>query len=244
MALIDLLKFVTTGAWGSGIARPLTAAEADTNIHSLAAAVQNLVSNPVEGVGISNIAVAGRQLTIYLTDGSTEGPFTLPVAQPRYRGFWQPSTAYAELDIIQVPGYGTYLVSTTHNSGTLFDATLTGANGLYYIQITPDPSLVAQVVNVNDTAITLSYVHASKFLRCTDTAGITVTIPADVFPANSEIHFRQVSAGAISIAGGAGVTLNTPVGFITGSASAGATFTVKCVGPNNWDIFGALGVDV
>ena len=30
MALIDLLKFVTTGSWGSGIARPLTAAEAAT----------------------------------------------------------------------------------------------------------------------------------------------------------------------------------------------------------------------
>ena len=40
-----------------------------------------------------------------------------------------------------------------------------------------------------------------------------------------------------------GVTLNTPVGFIAGSASAGATFTVKCVGPNNWDIFGALGLE-
>lgn len=104
------------------------------------------------------------------------------MAQPRYRGFWQAATAYAELDIIQVPGYGTYLVSTAHNSGTLFDATLSGSNGLYYIQVAPDPSLVAQVVNVNDTAITLTYTHASKFLRCTDTTGITVTIPADIFP--------------------------------------------------------------
>lgn len=244
MALIDLLKFVTTGSWGSGIARPLTAAEADGNIHALAAAIQNLVSNPVEGVGISNVAVTGRQLTIYLTDGSTEGPFTLPVAQPRYRGFWQASTAYAELDIVQVAGFGTYLVSTAHNSGTLFDATLSGANGLYYIQIAPDPSLVAQVVVVNGTTLTLTNAHASKFLRCSDTAGITVTIPADIFPVNSEIHFRQVSAGAVTITAGAGVSINTPVGYISGSASAGATFTIKCVSANNWDIFGALGADV
>lgn len=72
------------GAWGSGKGSNLTAAELDGNFYDLDGRVDALESYGVIGVGISNIVQDGTQLTVYLTDSSTVGPFTLPQG----RGFY------------------------------------------------------------------------------------------------------------------------------------------------------------
>jgi hypothetical protein len=240
MALLDLLKFVTTGAWGSGLARPLTAAEADGNVHNLAAAIQNLIDNPVEGVSVTNIAVSGRQVTFYMSDSSTYGPFTLPVATPRYRGQWAALASYAVLDIVQVAGYGTYLVAVDHTAASSFDPARTVSGDTVYVQIAPDANITPQVVTTALGALTLDASHAGKYIRCTNLSGIEITLDAGVFPANTEIHFRQVNSGPITIIASSDVAINVPIGFDAGSDSLGAVFTLKHTTDDSWDIFGRL----
>lgn len=90
------------------------------------------------------------------------------------------------------------------------------------------------------SSITLSELHASQYLRFATTTGTVVEVPAGVLPVNSEVHFRQVSIGAISLVAAGGVTINVPAGFDLRSDAQGATFTLKCVAADEWDLFGAL----
>lgn len=235
------IKYVTTGAWGAGIARPLTAAEADGNIYTLEQAIQNLIDNPVAGVSVSNIAVVGRQVTFYMTDATTYGPFDLPVAVPIYRGAWTATYAYAAYDIVQVAGYGTYMVLQDHTAVAPFDPNAGDTSGDFYIQIGPDAYYTSQVQTVSAATLTLALGHQNKYLRATNAGGLVVTLNAGIFPDNAEIHFRQTS-GAITVVAGAGVTINAPAGYDAGSASVGAVFSLKCVSSatNVWDIFGKL----
>ena len=234
------IKYVTTGTWGAGIARPLTAAEADTNIHSLAQGVADAIASGVEGVGIANITVTGSQLVFHMSDGTSKGPYALPVAQAHYRGFWAPATSYSAMDIVQVLGFGTYMVAHAHLSGTTFSPAASGADGAYYVQIGPETSLVAETNDIATSSITLEEAHASQYLRISTTIGTVVEVPSGICPVNAEIHFRQVSIGAVTLVAAAGVTINVPAGFDLGSDAQGATFTLKCVEADEWDLFGAL----
>lgn len=239
MALTDV-KFAGTGTWGAGLGRALTRAEADGNAYALREAIQDLIDNPVEGVSLSNIVVVGRQVTFYLSDGSTNGPFNLPIAAPRYRGTWAPSINYAAYDLVRVGGFGTYMVLQDHTSASTFDPYVGNSAGNYYVQIGPDPFYTAQVLTVSGTTLTLSLTHQNKYIRATNASGLTVTLNASIFPVNAEIHFRQAAAGAVTVVAGAGVTINTMTGYDNGSASLGAVFTLKQVSANVWDIFGKL----
>lgn len=241
MALADL-KYVTTGTWGSGLARPLTAAEADGNVQTLRLAVQDLIDNPIEGVSISNITVSGREMLVYLSDSTTRGPFTLPIVYPRFRGEWAGATSYAVFDIFEATGYGTYLVALDHTSSAgSFNPNDGNSGGDYYVQIAGDPAATAPYVNISTTTLTLNATHAGKYLRFTNPSGCSVTLNAGVFTDNAEIHFRQAASGAVTVSEGtSAVTITAPTGFDTGSASLGAVFTLKHVTADEWDIFGKL----
>lgn len=237
---LSSIKYVTTGTWGAGIARPLTAAEADTNIHSLAQGIADAIASGVEGVGIANITVTGSQMVFYMTDGTTKGPYGLPVAQAHYRGFWTAVTSYSAMDIVQVLGFGTYMVAYAHLSGASFSPSASGASGAYYVQIGPETSLVAETTAITGTTLTLNASHASQYLRATNPAGIAVTVPPGIFPVNSEIHFRQVSIGAITLIDSGATVFNLPAGFNAKTNSVGSTITLKCIAEDEWDLFGAL----
>lgn len=239
MALADL-KYVTTGAWGTGIARPLTAAEADGNVQTLRAAIQDLIDNPVEGVSVTNIAVSGRQVTFYMSDSSTYGPFLLPIAYPRYRGEWAAAYSYAAMDIVQVPGYGTYLVAVDHTSEATFNPDAADTSGSYYVQIAADANAYPQVTTVSGTTLALDTTYAAKYIRCTNAAGCAVTLDAGAYATNTEIHFRQCAAGGITITAGAGVAINAPPGKDTATDAQGSVLTLKNIGGDDWDIFGNL----
>ena len=58
----------------------LTPTEVDTNFTNLKDAVEDLQDNPTPPNGIASIVQEGTQLTIYLDDSTTLGPFTLPSA--------------------------------------------------------------------------------------------------------------------------------------------------------------------
>lgn len=239
MPLLDNLEFVTNGTWGTGKGSPLTAAECDTNIYTLADAIQDLIDNPVSGVELTNIVVTGSEVVFYMSDATTRGPFQLPMAYPRYRGEWAASTSYAAMDIVQTQADGTFLVLLDHTSGLTFDENDGNSAGDYYVKIAPAQG--APYINTADSTLTLDETHAGKYIRCSNGSGITVTVPADVFADNAEIHFRQTSTGPVTLVPeNTGVVINVRDGFDTATAVAGDTLTIKHITANEFDIFGNL----
>jgi hypothetical protein len=118
------LTFRTLGAWGAGKGANLTPSEVDNNFWEIAQAIVDLTASPAVPVGIGSITVSGTEMTITLTDGTVMGPFTLPVLTFRWRGEWQPTTGYAELDVFTVLNTGIYMVQIAHTTGTTFDPEL------------------------------------------------------------------------------------------------------------------------
>src|SRR5262245_59101822 len=96
------LTFRGIGPWGAGKGANLTAPEIDGNFWSLAQAIYDLENNPQVPNGIAAITVSGTTMTITLHDGTVMGPYELPVLTFRWRGEWQPTTAYAVLDVVTV----------------------------------------------------------------------------------------------------------------------------------------------
>ena len=76
------LIFRTAGAWGAGKGSNLTPGEVDANFKAIADALDDLEANPPEAVPISNITQSGSSITVWLEDGTSFGPFTLPTATP------------------------------------------------------------------------------------------------------------------------------------------------------------------
>jgi hypothetical protein len=97
------------GAWGTGVHRQLFAAEQDGNWWEMNQRVAALEGADSEVVGISNITVIGNQMKLFLTNGGSFGPFTLPTAVFQPRGEYTPGTAYAYLDLFTVRKYGLYI---------------------------------------------------------------------------------------------------------------------------------------
>jgi hypothetical protein len=126
--MVDI-TYRTIGSWGAGKGANLQAAEVDNNFWSLAEAINDLINDPPQANGIGAINVSGTQMTIVLNDGSIMGPFTLPVLTFRWRGEWQPSTPYAQLDVFTVEASGIYFVLIPYTSGPAFDPNVTDGSG-------------------------------------------------------------------------------------------------------------------
>ena len=75
------LIYRNAGAWGAGKSARLSSLEADGNVFDLDGRIRNIEDNPPAAIGIDHFAVSGNALTIYLSNGSTHGPFTLPSAR-------------------------------------------------------------------------------------------------------------------------------------------------------------------
>lgn len=109
-----------------------------------------------------------------------------------------------------------------------------------------DGIALPSVVTANaGTAITLALTDASKYIRTTDAAGVTITVPPQssaAWPADTEIHIEQAGVGAVTIAAGAGVTINKPTGYNAKTMSQYAVVTLKRVAADTWTLIGALEV--
>lgn len=118
-------------------------------------------------------------------------------------------------------------------------------NGVDYDITLPSSSaiLAADIITVAGTAFTPGLPNAQAYHRCTSATDVTVTIPPNssvAFPIKTELHFRQVGAGQVMLAEGAGVTLNGMTGYDLTTAAQGAVLTVKKVAADEWDVFGQL----
>lgn len=117
------IKYRTTdGAkWGAGKGANLTPGEVDENFWELVGRILALENDPPQAAEISNIEVVGTQMMIYLSNGDSYGPYTLPVAMFRFRGEWAPATNYVFMDLVTVQQKGLYFVNVTHTSDATFD---------------------------------------------------------------------------------------------------------------------------
>ena len=218
----------------------LTPSEADGNFTYLDGRVTTLEGLPM-GVGIDHITVLGNQMTIYLTDSSIQGPFTIPTASFTYRGDWQASTAYHTNDVI-THSNSVYMVLADHTSATDFDPnevinTATPVYGL--LLTTPNISVQTQ----SGTTWTPGILDANTYNRFTNNSAITLTVPNNssvAFSIGVQIDGRQAGNGAITIVGASGVTLNPEFNTTNVTPGPGATFTIKKVATNAWDVMGQL----
>jgi hypothetical protein len=236
------ITFRTSGGWGSGQGSNLTAAQVDTNFYNLKSAVEDLQTNPTEPNNIANIVASGSQLTIYMEDSTSFGPFTIPRTRFAWRGEWAADTVYFSNDVVSVAGQGIYLVLVGHTSDGTFDADETNSDlDSVYEQLfgiaAPSP-----VTSVASSTSTPALTDANKYIRCTNAGGCVVTIPPNssvAFPLYTELHYRQ-AGGAITFLAGSGVTINPVDGFDNSTNREGAVATLKQVAANSWDIFGLL----
>lgn len=120
-------NFRTDGAWGLGLGRRLTAAEADANIYEHDQAIAALQADRPEPNSIASISVVGSAMTIHMTDATTIGPLPLPVLSFKWRGAWTPFTLFDVLDTFIVEGVGIYSVLSSHTGGASFDPEIEAA---------------------------------------------------------------------------------------------------------------------
>ena len=112
-----------------------------------------------------------------------------------------------------------------------------------YNSITEAGAVLPLVVTDATTARTLTTTDNHTYIRFTNAGAVTVTVPdeaSQAFGIGDEIHLRAVTDGTVTIADGAGVTINAPDSGGLVLAEAGATCTLKKVGSDEWDLFGLV----
>lgn len=128
--MADGIIFRTTDGlrWGAagglGTAGNLTPLQFDENMWALLTRIQAIENDPPEAVSILNFTIVGSQLEINMTDGTTHGPFTLPIAIFNDVGEWVNDLPLLPLDFFSVPHRGFYrtrIAHTTPASPATFD---------------------------------------------------------------------------------------------------------------------------
>jgi len=151
-----------------GVNRLLTSFEVDFNFYQHDQRISTLETNAHTTVSIDNITLHGDELMFTMTDSTTRGPFTIPIATFRDRGAWAPSTPYSVNDVFTANG-NLYLVIFAHTSSSgSFDPNANdGAGDNYYALLLSAPgsalpaggatSQVLSKVDGTDYSVTWSY---------------------------------------------------------------------------------------
>lgn len=90
---------------------------------------------------------------------------------------------------------------------------------------------------------TLALADLNAYLRLSDASAVAVTVPtnaAAAFPVGATVAFEQTAAGAITIAGDIGVTINCAASHTPVTNGQWAVAQLKKVAANEWTLFGNL----
>ena len=92
------------------------------------------------------------------------------------------------------------------------------------------------------TTYTLVAGDIGKLVTCSNTGGITVTVPPSVFSAGQQINVQQINTGQVTFAQGAGVTITSTGATSTAPkiASRYGAATIICTASNVFTIIGGL----
>lgn len=99
---------------------------------------------------------------------------------------------------------------------------------------------------INDqtgTTYTLVLADAAKVVRCANASAITLTVPPNssvAFPVGTRVDITQSGAGALTVAAGAGVTINKPASLSLVLQEQWSQVTLVKVATDTWDIAGDL----
>ena len=101
--------------------------------------------------------------------------------------------------------------------------------------------LASHIITDATTTRTLALTDAGAYIRCTSGSATTVTVPPNssvAFPTGTEVNVRAAGAGQVTIAQGAGVTINSAETLKL--RKQGSTGTIKKVATDTWDLMGDL----
>jgi len=144
----------------TGKGSKLTKGELDNNFYEL---LTNVITLQDGGeFGCLSVDATSGSITFNWTDGTSNGPFQLPVATFRHRGTWMNDTTYLRLDTVAVVGVGTFLVQedhTTPSAPEVFDpAADNGTSGdLLYLPLGESPDVSGFMRFVGDYASGTGY---------------------------------------------------------------------------------------
>lgn len=240
------LAYRTPGAWGAGKGANLIPAEVDENFFELYGRVVTLEDNPIQPVSVSSYTQSGNTYTVHYTDGSSDGPFLLPVARFVWKDEWQPSTSYNPFDLFYVLSDGLYTVIQDYESGTDFDPTVANSDGPLIskmLGLIPEGKITVSLW-IDNHDVTADDVGG--YLRMDSGAAKAFTLPANTdtpIDVGSIVTFRAKGVGAVSVVGGAGVTINVPEDMLAVLRTRGSTATVIKVDTDEWDLSGDLVLD-
>jgi len=239
------LTYRTAGAWGPAtVARNLYASEFDENTWYLQSEIAALQAEIGINVGIADITESAGSLYVTLTNSSLLGPFPIPVwdLAGAFKGAWTANTSYNKSDVF-TSGGALYVALISHTSPAApFDPNATDGLGhnLYQILL---PSQQLRVQTESGATWTPALTDAFTYNRFTHPSSTTFFIPTNLsvpFYIGTEISGRQASSGQVAIIAESGVTLNPQDGCANLTSGTGATFTIKNVGTDEWDIMGRL----
>lgn len=232
----------TAGLWGAGKGANLVPGEVDGNFYDVDRRLFAVEDNlPEAANGIAFFSASGNQFYVHMTDGTIQGPFTLPHIAWNFRGEWTPTTLYSVDDVVTSNG-SVYVVLINHTSNPLFDPNINDGNGhnVYGLLLTnpanvlPTGGFTGQYlykVSNDDYAVQWRspLVFPSQALR--EAPDPTYTLTLD----NVASYVRCVNASGCTIAIAIDTTTNFPLsteisfrqctgGGITLVADTGVTF--------------------
>lgn len=234
---------------------PLNSSELDGNFTYLKSLMDSF--EVPAGVGITSITVSGRDMTVHLSDGSTRGPFLLPVAAPQWRDTYPVGFPLAVLDTFSIPDDGVYMVIVAHTAEDPFDPGLQIDGGpayqkLWGFEITPASPLE---VRAQGDDVTLAGDMLGTYNRLTAPGAADIIIPydeVDDLAIGFTVTFRWVGTGPFTVRfmdpptffGDSTDTpvgiLNVPDGLTADLRALGSTIVLTKGAANEWDLSGDL----
>lgn len=148
---MDGINYKTTdnAKWGAGTGAGtggnLTPTQADLNFWELYTRLKAIEDNPPTAVSIAGFTVIGSQFQVNLTNGTTQGPYDLPIASFRMVGNWVNSMPLLKLDIVTVPHDGVYMVNVNHttpSTGAFNPDADDGSGNLLYSKVFGDDAYI------------------------------------------------------------------------------------------------------
>jgi len=238
----------TDGAWGSGKGSNLSPAEVDGNFYDIDTRVTSIEDNPVDPVVPTAINIEGSAFTMGLSNGDTLGPIAITMPMPTWRGPWNATVAYNELDFFTAPDGGLGAVMIPHTSGLTFDwGELDGDTGLpLYRQLIGGSGTTSGISDLVDVALgtqadkdMLVWDGSASLWRNQTPLVVNTNLPAFTGSTGSAAGLKGlVPAPAIGDAAagkvlGAGGTWIVPAGGSGGSTSLAGLTDVSISSPAN-----------
>ena len=137
--------------WGAGKGSPLASSEIDSNVWQLFQMISGF--SPIAPIGIQSFSVGGASFYVQMTDGTSFGPYPLPITQWGFRGPWAPSTSYFQSDVI-TNSNSVYLVLFPHNSSGTFDPNANDGSGHNYYGLLFQPPVAIPAGGTTGQALT------------------------------------------------------------------------------------------